>query len=88
MDVKEIVRKYHDTCHRYQLSDEYLKVQKCKTRIEMPTAAEFCYGVVYLQDAAVDMLIKRIEGLETELQELRGTIEVMEEWEHRVDKAR
>ena len=64
MDVKEIVRKYHDTCHRYQLSDEYLKEQKCKTRIEMPTAAEFCYGVVYLQDTAVDALIKRIEKLE------------------------
>ena len=66
MDVKEIIRKYHDTCRRYQLSDEYLKEQKCKTRIEIPTAAELYYGVVFLQDAAVDALIKRIEELEAQ----------------------
>lgn len=66
MDVKEIVREYHDTCRRYQLSDEYLNEQKCKTRIEMPTAVELYYGVVYLQDAAVDALIKRIEELEAQ----------------------
>lgn len=64
MTVKEIVKEYHDACRRYQLSDEYLKEAKCKTRIEIPTAAEFHYGVVYLQDAAVDALIKRIEELE------------------------
>lgn len=64
MDVKEIVKKYHDTCRRYQLSDEYLREQKCKTRTEMPTAVELYYGVVFLQDAAVDALIKRIEELE------------------------
>ena len=64
MDVKEIVKKYHDTCRRYQLSDEYLQEQRCKTRNEMATVLELYYGVVYLQDAAVDALIKRIEELE------------------------
>ena len=88
MDVKRIVRKYHDTCRRYQLSDEYLQERNYKTRIEMPIAAEFCYGVVHLRDDAADVLIKRIEELEAELQELRGTIKVMEAWERRVDKAR
>ena len=58
MDVKEIVKEYHDTCRRNQLSDEYLKEQNCRTRREMPTAVEFYYDVVYLQDAAVDALIK------------------------------
>ena len=66
MDVKEIVKEYHDTCHRYQLSDEYLQEQKCDTRMEMPIAVEFRYGVVYLQDSAVDALIKRIEELEVQ----------------------
>lgn len=64
MDVKEIVNEYHDTCRKYQLSDEYLQEQKCKTRMEIPTAVELYYGVVYLQDSAVDALIKRIEELE------------------------
>lgn len=73
MDVKEIVKKYHNTCRRYQLSDEYLQEQKCTTRMEMPTAVEFRYGVVYLQDAAVDVLIKRIEELEGRHDGHKGT---------------
>ena len=64
MDEKEVVSEYHDTCRRYQLSNEYLQEQKCKTRAEIPTAAELYYGVVFLQDAAVDALIKRIEEME------------------------
>ena len=66
MDVKEIIREYHDTCRRYQLSDEYMKEEKCKTRIEIPIAVEHYYGIVFLQDAAVDALIKRIEELEAQ----------------------
>ena len=88
MDVKEILHKYRDKCRNGQLSDEYLEEHKCKARTDIPIAVEFPYGIVYLQDAAVDVLIKRIEDLETELQKLRGTIKAMEEWEHRVDKAR
>lgn len=64
MDVKEILHKYRDKCRDCQLSDEYLQKHKCEARTDIPIAVEFPYGIVYLQDDAVDALIKRIEELE------------------------
>ena len=68
---KEIVKVYKQVCKEYQLSDEYLRESKCKTRDTIPIAAEFQYGVVYLQDDAVDVLLERIYELERLLQEAR-----------------
>lgn len=64
VDVKEILQKYRDVCRNCQLSDDYLQEHKCETRTDIPIAVEFPYGIVYLQDYAVDALIKRIEELE------------------------
>lgn len=64
MDVKEILQQYRDVCRKCQLSDEYLKEHKCEARTDIPIAVEFPYGIVCLQDYAVDALIKRIEELE------------------------
>ena len=64
MDYKKVLQDYKAACQRRQLSDEYLREQKCETRADLPITAEFPYGVVYLQDDAVDVLIKRIEELE------------------------
>lgn len=64
MTYEEILKTYHDVCKNRQLSDNYLQENKCETRKELPIAAEFPYGIIYLQDDAVDVLINRIEELE------------------------
>lgn len=88
MDYETILKKYRKACEQRQLSEEYLRENDCEVRSDLPVAIEFSYGVIYLRDDAVDVLIKRIEELEAELQELRGTIKAMKAWERRVDKAR
>lgn len=64
MTYQEVLKIYHGVCKRRQLSDDYLQENKCETRKESPIAAEFPYGIVYLQDDAVDVLINRIKELE------------------------
>ena len=68
---EEIVQAYRDAYKRYALNDEYLRENDCKARDSLPIAAEWSYGVVYLQDDAVDVLLTRIAELEKMLEEAR-----------------
>lgn len=49
-----------------ELSDDYLSSQNQDTRAKNPTyiAGEFDYGIIYMRDDAVDILLEYIERLE------------------------
>lgn len=66
MDYKEVIKEFENAEERYELSDEYLADINSPTRGQLSLAGEFAYGVVYLQDNAVNILINRIKELEKE----------------------
>jgi hypothetical protein len=68
-NYKEVIKEFRDTKYRLYLSDKYLKDNGCITIEEESIAIEFPYGIVYLQDTAVEVLIKRIKELEEKLKE-------------------
>jgi hypothetical protein len=69
MNYKEVIKEFQDAKNRWYLSDEYLKDNDCFSRETEPIAIEYPYGIVYLQDAAVEILINKIEELEEKLKE-------------------
>lgn len=77
MYYEAILEKYRKACEQRQISDDYLREHDFPTRSDSQMAIEIPYGVIYLRDDAVDVLIKRIEELEAESQELRGTVKAM-----------
>ena len=68
-NYKEVIKEFQDAKNRWCLSDEYLKDNGCFTREEETIAIEYPYGIVYLQDTAVDVLIERIKELEKQQNE-------------------
>lgn len=64
MRYAKALQEFERVCGNRQLSDDYLRDQKCETRKIVPVAIEFSYGVVYLRDDAVDALLARIKELE------------------------
>lgn len=66
MNYKDVINEFKNADERYALSDEYLVSVNSPTRKKEPIAGEFAYGIVYLQDTGVELLIKRIEELEKE----------------------
>ena len=67
MTYKDVIEEFRKTCNRYYLSDEYLSGIDSQTRKETPICGEYIYGMVYVRDDAVKLLIDRIKELEREL---------------------
>ena len=69
MTYQDVIRSFTHTSNDRGLSDDFLQDANCKTREEQPIAAEYAYGIVYLRDDAVEILIQRIIELENQLKE-------------------
>jgi hypothetical protein len=69
MDYKEVIKEFQDAKNRWYLSNEYLKDNDFFTREDVTNTIEYPYGIVYLQDTAVETLINKIKELEEKLKE-------------------
>ena len=67
MTYKDVIQEFEERSNHICLSDEYLK--ECSatyTRETAPLVGEYEYGIAYLRDDAVELLIDRIKELEHE----------------------
>ena len=62
--IKDVIREFTGDCNCCALSDDYLQEYGYETRAEFPMTIEFGYGIMYLRDDAVELLIERIKELE------------------------
>ena len=66
MTYKDVIKEYEERCNHIYLSDDYL--ESCSgvtyTRKNAPLVGEYEYGIAYLRDDAVELLINRIRELE------------------------
>ncbi len=60
MTYLDIIQEYEKNIEEHRLNDEFLDTPRSK----LPLIGEFRYGVIYMRDDAVDILIKRIKELE------------------------
>ncbi len=60
MTYQDVIEEYKKAKARICLSDECLDTP----RVDLPIVGEYAYGVVWVRDDAVELLIKRIENLE------------------------
>lgn len=65
MTYKEVIEEFNKACNRYCLSDEYLKDIDSPTREDCEMCGEYAYGMVFMRDDAVEVLIDRIKELES-----------------------
>ena len=64
MTYKDVIEEYNRAANRICLSDEYLEDVDSPTRQELPIVGDYQYGVAYMRDDAVELLIDRIHELE------------------------
>lgn len=68
MTYEDVIKEYEDRRGHICLSDDYL--ENCSgvtyTRKNAPLIGEYEYGIAYLRDDAVELLIDRIKELENE----------------------
>ena len=64
MTYKDVIKEFKEKCDRYCLSDEYLESIGSTTRKDAVMCGEYQYGIVYVRDDAVELLIDRINELE------------------------
>lgn len=64
MTYKDVIKEFKEKCDRYCLSDEYLNSIGNDTRKDAVMCGEYQYGIVYMRDDAVELLIRRINELE------------------------
>lgn len=66
MTYKDVIKEYEERSNHICLSDEYLKTCNgvTHTREMAPLVGEYEYGIAYLRDDAVELLIDRIKELE------------------------
>ena len=71
--ANKVIEIFDRACGRKALDDEYLDGVGKPTRYagELPLVGDYSYGVLYLRDDAVDILIARIRQLEAENKSLR-----------------
>lgn len=60
MTYQDVIEEYKKAKASICISDEYLGT----TRADLPIIGEYIYGIVWVRDDAVELLIKRIENLE------------------------
>ena len=68
MTYKDVIKEYEERSNHICLSDEYLETCNgvTHTRETAPLVGEYEYGIAYLRDDAVELLIDRIKELEHE----------------------
>ena len=68
---KIVKDKFIERCKNKQLGDEYLIKNECTPRnlISGNICGDFDYGIVYLRDDAVEVLLKYIEELKRKVDE-------------------
>lgn len=68
MTYRDVIKEYEERRNHICLSDNYL--ENCNgvmyTRKNAPLIGEYEYGIAYLRDDAVELLIDRIRELENE----------------------
>lgn len=64
MTYEDVIKAFDNASNERALSDEYLQECGCQTREDVEIANELRYGIVYLRDDAVELLIARIKELE------------------------
>ena len=67
MTYKDVIQAFAYASNHKGIDDEFLQNIGCRTREEQPMAGEYSYGIVYLRDDAVEILIQRIIELENQL---------------------
>ena len=69
-DRVDMVRdEFTNLCKMKELDDDYLEEEGRKTRYETHAAVEVNYGIVYLRDDAVNILLEYIDKLEEQLEQ-------------------
>ena len=71
MDSNEIIKIFNNECKNNSLSDGFISAENGVIRKNSPIVGQFSYGIVYLRDDAVNVLIERINQLENESRHLR-----------------
>ena len=62
---KDVIKEYEEQKSNICLSEEYLEEHNSEfTRKNLPLVGEYEYGIAYLRDDAVELLIDRIRELE------------------------
>ena len=67
MTYKDVIKEYEKRSNHICLSNKYL--EECDatyTRETAPLVGEYEYGIAYLRDDAVELLIARIKELEND----------------------
>ena len=68
--VKMVREEFTNLCQQKELDNNYLEDNKYKTRYETHAAVEINYGIIYLRDDAVKILLEYIDTLEDEYNKL------------------
>ena len=72
MTYKDVIEDFKNKCNSCCLSDDWLYNQQCQTRETSVMCGEYQYGIVYVRDDAVELLIDRINELEKCLSEVQN----------------
>ena len=72
MTYKDVINEFRKNCNNYSLSDDYLNSIGNDTRKDAEMCGEYQYGIVYVRDDAVELLIDRINELEKCLSEVQN----------------
>lgn len=64
--VKMVRKGFTKLCQQRELDNDYLEENKYKTRYKTHAAVEINYGIIYLRDDAVKILLEYIDTLEYE----------------------
>ena len=74
MTYKDVIEEYGRAAYRICLSDEYLEKIDSPSRQDLPIVGDYYYGVAYMRDDAIELLIGRIHELDEENKKLREEI--------------
>ena len=72
MTYKDVINEFRKNCNNYSLSDDFLNSIGNDTRKDAVMCGEYQYGIVYVRDDAVELLIDRINELEKCLGEVES----------------
>ena len=67
MTYKDVMNEFKEKCRKICISDEYIGT----TREELPICGEYSYGVIFVRDDAVKLLIDRIKELEKQCEQYK-----------------
>ena len=73
--ANEVIHWFDEKCSRKQMDDLSLAEIGKPMRYDggVPIMGDFSYGIIYLRDDMVDVLVQRIRNLETEVERLKNS---------------